>query len=88
MITKIIIGKSDGELSELIKLFGTFYFTSTDEINKKIQTYDCPIKLSDYMDELKKDNLITEISECANTDFVYDLSDKTKEMIPYDFSNY
>lgn len=88
MITKIIMAKLDGELSELIKAFATFYIISTDEINKEIQTYDCPIKLSEYLDYLFQNNLSTEISECANIDFVYDLSDKTNEMIPYDFSNF
>ena len=74
MITKIIMAKHDGELSELIKTFGTYYITSTDEINKEIQTYDCPIKLSEYLDYLFQNNLSKEVSECANTDFVYDLS--------------
>ena len=80
MITKIIMAKNDGELSELIKLFGTFYITSTDEINKEIQSYDCPIKLSKYLDYLFDNKLSKEVGETKQVDFVYDLSG-------YDVSN-
>lgn len=80
MITKIIMAQHDGELSELIKAFGTFYITSTDEINREIQKYDCPLKLSEYLDYLFENNLSEEIDECENIDFLYDLSG-------YDISN-
>ncbi len=78
MVTKIITTTAtDGELSQMINDFGTYFITSTNEINEEIAKYKCPFRLSVYIDELKESNQVKEVDEII-ADCEFDLSEESK----------
>lgn len=83
-ITKIINAKTDlepKEIQELVKMFGTYCVSSSEEIAQEIKGFTNPLRLADYLDEKQKQVLIADVDvdEPEHIDYIVDLSDKTDE---------
>ncbi|MBE0515122.1 hypothetical protein [Sulfurimonas sp.] len=76
-ITKIINAKTDQgpkEIQELVKMFGTYCISSSEEITQEIQEFTNPLRLADYLDEKQKQGLIADVDEPEHIDYIIDLS--------------
>ncbi|MBW6489165.1 hypothetical protein [Sulfurimonas sp.] len=70
--TKIINAKqNDGpkDIQELIKYFGTYCISSSEEIAQDIQTFTDPLELAAYIDTKQKQGFISDVFEPEHIDY-------------------
>lgn len=80
-ITKVVIATTDNqtELGELLRAFGTYYVSSTEETAQEMMQFNSVIALGKFIDEEQRKGSIKDVHEPKHYDYLLDFSDREDE---------
>lgn len=81
--TKVVIATTDDktELGELIRAFGTYYVSSTEDVAQNMMQFDNADDLADFIDAEQRKGVIKDVHDPEHFDYLLDFSDKLNEAI-------
>ncbi|MDQ1338637.1 MAG: hypothetical protein QG617_1604 [Campylobacterota bacterium] len=77
-ITKVVIASTDDKsnFGELVRAFGTYYVSSTEDVAQEMMQFDSVIALGKFIDAEQRKGVIKDVHEPEHYDYLLDLSDR------------